>query len=55
MLLLQPMATVLWASVIFAEGLSALQWTGVALVLGGVAVLSLRGSVERPPTAPAEA
>jgi drug/metabolite transporter (DMT)-like permease len=55
MLLLQPMATVLWASVIFAEGLSALQWTGVALVLGGVGALTLRGSVERPAEAPAEA
>lgn len=55
MLLLQPMATVLWASLIFAEDLSALQWTGVALVLGGVGTLTLRGSVERAAVAPAEA
>ncbi|MBI1886579.1 MAG: DMT family transporter [Chloroflexi bacterium] len=47
-LLLQPMATLLWAALIFAEALSTLQWTGVAMVLGGVAMLSLRGSVERP-------
>jgi len=55
MLLLQPMATVLWGFLIFAEYLSAAQWAGVALVLGGVGALTLRGSVERPPVAPAEA
>jgi len=55
MLLLQPMATVLWGFLIFAEHLSALQWAGVALVLAGVGVLTLRGSVERPAVAPAEA
>ncbi len=54
MLLLQPMATVLWGLLIFAEHLSAAQWAGVALVLGGVGALTLRGSVERPPGAPAE-
>ncbi|MGQ9571796.1 MAG: DMT family transporter [Dehalococcoidia bacterium] len=48
LLLLQPMATVLWGILIFAEQLSSLQGVGVALVLGGVAVLSLRGSVQRP-------
>jgi drug/metabolite transporter (DMT)-like permease len=42
------MATVLWGTVIFAEQLSILQWAGVALVLGGVGALTLRGSVERP-------
>jgi drug/metabolite transporter (DMT)-like permease len=46
-LLLQPMLTVLWASFIFAERLSTTQWTGVALVLGGVGLLSTGGSVER--------
>jgi drug/metabolite transporter (DMT)-like permease len=55
MLLLQPMATVLWGFLIFAEHLSAAQWAGVALVLGGVGALTLRGSVERPAGAPAEA
>ena len=54
LLLIQPMATVVWALVIFSEYLSALQWVGVALVLGGVAALTLRGSVERPASAPAE-
>lgn len=54
LLLLQPMATVLWASILFTERLSPLQWAGVALVLGGVAALSWRGSVERPVSAPAE-
>jgi drug/metabolite transporter (DMT)-like permease len=48
MLLLQPMATVLWSYLIFAEHLSGLQWAGVALLLGGVSALTLRGSVKRP-------
>jgi drug/metabolite transporter (DMT)-like permease len=55
MLLLQPMATVLWGFLIFAEHLSAAQWAGVALVLAGVGALTVRGSVERPAVAPAEA
>ncbi len=55
LLLLQPMLTVLWGLIIFAEDLSLLQWTGVVLVLGGVGALTLRGSVERPAEAPAEA
>ncbi len=46
LLLLQPGLTVLWAWLLFAEHLSNLQWVGVALVLGGVAVVSMRGSVE---------
>jgi drug/metabolite transporter (DMT)-like permease len=54
LLLLQPMLTVLWGLLIFTERLSALQWAGVVLVLGGVAALTLRGSVERPASAPAE-
>lgn len=36
LLLLQPMATVLWARLLFAETLSAVQWLGVLLVLAGV-------------------
>jgi drug/metabolite transporter (DMT)-like permease len=55
MLLLQPMLTVLWGLLLFAEYLSAAQWAGVALVLGGVGALTLWGSVERPAAAPAEA
>lgn len=54
LLLLQPMLTVLWGLLLFSEYLSGLQWVGVVLVLGGVGVLTLRGSVERPSTAPAE-
>ena len=41
MLLLQPMATVLWGYVLFAEDLSVVQWLGVLLVLSGVAVPAL--------------
>lgn len=55
LLLLQPMATVLWGLLLFSEDLSGLQWAGVALVLAGVGALTLRGSVERPAVAPAEA
>jgi drug/metabolite transporter (DMT)-like permease len=54
LLLLQPMLTVLWGLLLFAEYLSVMQWAGVALVLGGVGALTLRGSVERPVEAPAE-
>lgn len=54
LLLLQPMLAVLWAFIIFSEHLSALQWAGVAMVLGGLAVLTTRGSVRPPVTAPAE-
>lgn len=47
LLLLQPMLTVLWASLLFREQLSVVQWTGVVLVLSGVGALSTRGSVEK--------
>jgi drug/metabolite transporter (DMT)-like permease len=38
LLLLQPMATVLWGFLMFAENLSSVQWLGVTLVLTGVAL-----------------
>jgi len=41
LLLLQPMATVLWGYLLFAEDLSSVQWLGVALVLGGVTLPAL--------------
>lgn len=49
MLLLQPMATVLWAFLLFAERLASLQWIGVLLVLGGVGTLMALGSARDPP------
>ena len=45
-LLLQPMLAIVWARLVFAEALSPLQWTGVAVVLGGILVLAVRGTVE---------
>jgi drug/metabolite transporter (DMT)-like permease len=49
-MLVQPMLTVLWGWVIFAEYLSGVQWTGVTLILGGVTLLAVRGMVhEHPP------
>ncbi len=48
-LLLQSMLTVVWAWWIFAERLSVAQGAGMALVLGGVGWLSVRGSVGRQP------
>jgi len=48
LLLLQPMATVLWGFLLFAEHLSPLQWSGVALVLAGVGWTSLAGARRRP-------
>ncbi len=49
LLLLQPAGAVVWAQMLFAERLSALQWSGVALVLGGILLVALRGAVKRPP------
>jgi drug/metabolite transporter (DMT)-like permease len=45
LLLLQPMGTVLWGMLIFAEALAPIQWLGVATVLAGVLILSRTGSV----------
>ena len=45
-LLLQPMLAIVWARLVVAEALSPLQWTGVAVVLGGILVLAVRGTVE---------
>jgi drug/metabolite transporter (DMT)-like permease len=45
MLLLQPMLSVLWAQIIFDEPLSAVQWSSVALVLGGIVLMALTGTV----------
>jgi drug/metabolite transporter (DMT)-like permease len=50
MLLVQPALTVLWARLLFDESLAAIQWTGVAIVMTGVAIAGARGSV-RPPVA----
>lgn len=46
-LLMQPMLTVLWGWLIFSEHLSIIQWTGAALVLGGVAMISIFGAMHR--------
>jgi drug/metabolite transporter (DMT)-like permease len=40
LLLVQPVFSLLWGVVFFAEYLSAVQWTGAAIVLAGVAVLT---------------
>ena len=42
LLLGQPVFTVIWSVLVFGERLSVLQWAGSAIVLAGVAVLSLR-------------
>jgi drug/metabolite transporter (DMT)-like permease len=52
-LLLQPLLTVFWSYLIFREVPSLVQWGGVVLVLAGVGLLSVRGSVRK--TAPAVA
>ncbi len=48
-LLLQPMLTAVWAWLLFSELLSAVQIAGMALVLAGVAWLSMSGIVARKP------
>lgn len=50
LLLLQPTCTVLWGFLLFNERLSVAQLAGAGVVLLGVLVLSLRGSVEQQPT-----
>ncbi|MEX2534653.1 MAG: DMT family transporter [Trueperaceae bacterium] len=46
-LLAQPMGAVLWGRLFFAEDLSAVQWSGAALVLAGVTLLSIRTGKRR--------
>jgi len=46
LLLLQPMLAIVWARIVFSESMSPIQWLGVAVVLGGVLILALRGTVE---------
>ena len=53
--LAQPMLTVVWALIIFDEDLSAVQWLGVVIVLGGLLMLNIRGAVTRRPDEGAEA
>lgn len=48
LLLGQPVFTVIWGVLLFDERLSALQWLGCAVVLGGVAALSVRRPAARP-------
>ncbi|HVC19174.1 MAG TPA: DMT family transporter [Vicinamibacterales bacterium] len=47
LLLVQPVGAVCWGLLFFGEDLSWLQWTGVSLVLAGVATLTIHGSVSR--------
>ncbi len=48
LLLVQPAGAVLWAQLLFTERLSAVQWAGVGVVLGGILVLGLWGAMHRP-------
>jgi drug/metabolite transporter (DMT)-like permease len=47
LLLVQPMLTVVWGRLLFAEVLSPLQVAGVALVVLGVATLAVRSARRR--------
>ena len=44
-IVLQPMLALIWARLLFSEDLSVVQWAGVAVVLGGVLTLAIRGTV----------
>lgn len=46
LLLVQPVFAIIWGVVLFDERLSALQWIGSAIVLAGVAILSVTGATE---------
>jgi drug/metabolite transporter (DMT)-like permease len=43
LLLVQPVFAIVWGVMFFAERLSSLQWVGSAIVLAGVAILSISG------------
>lgn len=45
LILIQPVGALLWGALIFSEFLAPIQAAGVVLVLAGVAVTTLRGSV----------
>lgn len=47
-LLVQPVGSILWARLIFAERLSTLQWIGAAVVIVGVTAMATRGTVRTP-------
>ncbi|MGE3513370.1 MAG: DMT family transporter [Vicinamibacterales bacterium] len=47
LLLAQPVFAIVWGRLLFGEHMSVLQWSGTALVLGGVAAIS-GGDVTRP-------
>jgi drug/metabolite transporter (DMT)-like permease len=47
MLLMQPVGAVCWGLLFFAEALSRVQWTGVGLVLLGVAAFTIHGAIVR--------
>ncbi len=51
LLLLQPSLTLVWDALIFDESHGPLQWTGVAILLGCIALLNRHGST-RPAPAP---
>ena len=46
LLLGQPIFAVFWGVLFFNERLSALQWLGSAIVLAGVATLSIQAMLE---------
>ena len=47
MLLLQPAGAVLWARIVLEEQPSAVQWTGVVIVLAGVGLFAAIGALTR--------
>jgi drug/metabolite transporter (DMT)-like permease len=46
LLLIQPAMTVVWSQLLFDEPLATAQWAGVAIVLGGILLVAVRGTVE---------
>ncbi len=53
LLLLQPSLTLLWGALIFGESHGLSQWLGVAVLLGGIALLNVRGTT-RPAAVPVQ-
>ena len=55
MLLVQPVGSVCWGLLFFAEDLSRLQWIGAALVVAGVATFTIHGALTRAAASPSGA
>jgi drug/metabolite transporter (DMT)-like permease len=53
-LVLQPIASITWARLLFSEVFSSLQWIGLVLAFVGIGSIAAKGAAHPPPTGPQE-